>query len=382
VKPILIAIALALLSGAAIADNYQDFNAGIAARNGGDDTTAVTYLSSALAASDLPAELRPTALLARGEIYAKTGRLDAANADFIAAITLRPDDIEALLDRGSVENAQGHKADAIADYKRVVALRPDDFLLYNDLATAYIRAGEYAAPIEGYSDFVTKRSKDPAPLEARAVSDIAAKQFDDAIKDASASIAIYSKWSAPYDALGEAYIAKGDFQNAKSAIDDAIRRDENNAVYYLTRGYIAWLMGDMDAADRAFSDSLEKDAHQNYSFIWLNMTSARKGKQVPAGVEARFSGATEAKWPGPLVLLYLGRMQPDAVLKLTGDDPDTLNSKECATHFFVGEWFVAQGKPAEAKPLLLAAAGGLCAKAPIYERLAVTDLARLSGGSP
>lgn len=378
-----------LLAGAAIADSYQDLNTGIAARNRGDDAVAVAYLSSALAASDLPVELRPAALVARGAIYAKAGHLDAANADFTDAIKLRPNDIEALRERAALEAFQGHDADAIADYKQAVALQPDNLLLYGDLANFYFRTRDFAAAEAGYSDFIAKRPQDTSPLEARARTETAAgefgapaEQFDNAIADANASAAIFPKWADPHDILAEVYIIKGDFKSAQTAIDDAIDCDDTNTVYYLMRGYIEWLQGDMSAAGRAFNESLEKNAHQNYAFLWLNIALARQGKPVPADVAAQFSDATEARWPGPLVLLYTGRMQPDAVLKLTGNDPDSLGSKECLTHFMVGEWYVAQSKPADARPLLQSAAGDACAHNAMYARLAAADLARLPGMSP
>ena len=376
-KRIWVAAAFALLSGAAIADGYQDFNAGIAAKNREEDAIAVTYLTSALGAPDLPEFLRATAYRARGGIYSRAGRLDAANADFTAAIKLRPDDIAALQARGLVEVVQGRNAEALADFEQAIALQPDNFLLYGDLFNLELRTKNFAAVIASYTDFITKRPKDPVPVDGRARAELAAGQFDNSIADANATIAIYSKWADPYSIKGTDYLVKGDFKNALSEVNDAIDRDENTAVLYLQRGFADWFLGDTNAAVRTLDESLEKDPHEDYTFIWLNIAMARQGKPVPANIAAHFSDVTEAKWPGPLMLLYLGRMQPDAVLKVTGPDPDTLGSKECAVRFFVGEWYASLGKPADAKPLLQAAAGDLCAGAPMYARFAQTDMARL-----
>ena len=373
---------MALFSGAAVASGYYDFNAGLAAKNRHDDASAVAYLSSALAAPDLPDPLRATAYVARGAIYAETGKLDAAIADYSAAIKLRPNDIAAFRGRAFVEERQGHQAEALADFKQAIALQPDNFLLYSELLNSYLRTGNYVASIAVYSDFAAKRPKDPSLLNSRAWMDVGAEEFDKAIADATAAAAMNDKWAEPYSALATAYIDKGDFQNALKSADNAVDRDSDKAVYYLQRGYAEWLLGDKERAVRAFSESLDKDAHQNYAFAWLNIATASQGKQVPADIAAHFSDATEAKWPGPLVLLFLGRMQPDAILKLTGPDPDSRGSKECVAHLYIGEWYAAQGKSADARPLLQDASGDICKGSPMYVRFAATELARLPGASP
>ncbi len=310
------------------------------------------------------------------------GRLDAANADFTAAIKLHPDDIAALRARAIVEGGQGRNADAIADFKQIIALQPDNFLLYPELLNAYIRSRDFGSAIAIYSDFAKKRPKDPTPVEGRARMELGAEQFDAAIADATAAAAIYDKWADPYSIMATAYMEKDDFKSALKAADSGIDRNADVAVLYLQRGYADWFLGDTSAAARAFSESLDKDAQENYAFVWLSFAMTRQGKPVPSDITARFSGATEAKWPGPLVLLSLGRMQPDAVLKLTGNDPDTLGSKECTTSLFVGEWYAAQGKQVDARPLLQSAAGDLCKGAPMYARFAATEVARLPGASP
>lgn len=381
-KRIWIAAAFALFSGAAIADGYQDFNAGVAAKNRGDETGAIAYLSSALAAPDLSDPLRATAYLARGATYAKIGKFDAAAADFSAAIKLHPDDIAALRSRATLEEHQGHPAEALADFKQAIALQPDNFLLYAELLGSDLRNKDFNAAIEIYSSFIAKRPKDASLLDNRAWMELGAEQFDKAIADTTAAAAMFDKWPDPYSIMAIAYIDAGDFNDALKSADNAIDRNSDIGGYYLQRGYAEWLLGDVESAARAFDKSLDKDAHQNYAFAWLSIATARQGKQVSADIAARFSDATEAKWPGPLVLLYLGRMQPDAVLKLTGPDPDTLGSKECTAHFYVGEWYAAQGKAADARPLLQAAAGDICKGAPMYARFAATDLGRLSAGAP
>ena len=145
------ALGLLLLGPAAAgASSYDDFNAGIAFRNHGEDADAIVYLTRALAASDLPAHLREPALLARAIAYENQKNLAAANADCTAAIALAPRLVSTYVIRAVIEGELKKNDAALADYARAIALKPFEASLYFGRAGTYEDTGRYA---EAEADF-------------------------------------------------------------------------------------------------------------------------------------------------------------------------------------------------------------------------------------
>jgi lipoprotein NlpI len=104
--------------------SYEDLNAGIAERNRQDWDGAIAYLSRALAANDLNADLQYVAHLDRGEAYAAKGQLDSAAADFAVCIAQRPDDITPLFFQARINLATGKPDAARQDVDAVMAADP------------------------------------------------------------------------------------------------------------------------------------------------------------------------------------------------------------------------------------------------------------------
>lgn len=119
-------LVLALVAGAE-AGGLEDFNNGVAASNHSDNTSARVLLSRALSTGDLSPNLRPVALVARGELYRHEHKYPEAIADYTAALKLKPQYFEALSDRAQVFLYSGDMAAAASDCLVMTKVLPDDF---------------------------------------------------------------------------------------------------------------------------------------------------------------------------------------------------------------------------------------------------------------
>jgi Flp pilus assembly protein TadD len=69
-----------------------------------------------------------------GRFLANQGQLDAAAAEFVEVLRLRPDYLSAAVALGNVRTGQGRFAEAAVQFRRVLAAAPDDIEAVKGLA--------------------------------------------------------------------------------------------------------------------------------------------------------------------------------------------------------------------------------------------------------
>ena len=306
-----VALGLLLLSttAAAAASSYDNFNAGIAFRNHGEDADAIIYLSRAIAASDLPSHLREPALLARAICYERQKNFVAANVDFTAAIALSPGLVSGHVFRASIE-AQLKKYDAaIADYTSALTLKPYEANLYFARAAIYQETGRYA---EAEADFAFGMN-------------------------------YYPNYSWGVFRLGLMQWAQGHFDKALPNFERARDLAPDFAYYALWREIARVAMGGGDFTLK--SDTRKVDA---------------------------------AKWPAPIVDLFLGKTAPEDVFAAAEKgDAKGIDGQRCEAQLYVAEWHLERKDATAAEPLLVRAASDECPDGFIERTAASVELARL-----
>lgn len=120
----LFAVLFLLAGGAqALAAGYDDFARGTTANNQRDSDAAITALTAALSSGDLNPNLQPTAHYERAIAYMRKEKCDLAKADADAAMQAKPDYLKALLMRADANACLDHLDAAIADYTAALAQR-------------------------------------------------------------------------------------------------------------------------------------------------------------------------------------------------------------------------------------------------------------------
>jgi len=180
--------------------------------------------------------------------------------------------------------------------------------------------------------------------------------LDRAIADYNKAIRLEPRAAAPYYERGVAYHARSDLDHAIADYDMAIRLDPHSAHAYRTRG-LAYLYG--GALAQALADVTragELDPKNAYNVLWVDIVGRRN--HVAGRLPQAISRIDMTAWPAPVVLMFLGRMMPEAV-RAAADDPDagTRRGQVCEADFYGGEWALRQGAKDEAVRLFRLAAG-------------------------
>jgi tetratricopeptide (TPR) repeat protein len=253
----------------------------------------------------------------------------------------RPDLAKAYYSRGAEWTSQGNHDRAIPDYNMAIELDPKHFSAYYNRALAWSAKGE----------------------------------SDRAIADYDAAIKLNPRDASAWLGRGAESIAKGDYRRAIADYEEALRVNSESAQGYFGRGRARLYAGDfmMAASDLYRAHDLEPGM---YSALWLFL--ARKRADIPGErTLAREAGTTGGgAWPAPVVALYLGSANPEAVNRAAVHaDPARQRDLRCEASFYIGQWHVLRGASDAALPLFREAES-LCARSFIEREGAVAELRR------
>lgn len=346
----LLALCFLVLSAApCLASGFRDFNAGISAADRGAPADAIASLTSALAAPDLPPNLRPVAYLARALAYAAQAKFDLAIVDYNQALALKSNWPEAVMDRCLTFGAMHAYDKAISDCTALVQLQPDNWRFRRFRVAIYYHQRNFEQMLSEYNSIVTARPDDVDLLDERAGVYQLMGQFDKAIYDASAAGVLVPKSFQPDQALGRIHFAEGNYLKAIESYDAAIAKAPYVAPSYLGKAQALWALGRFEEAADACRESLKRFATQPYAMMLLSVIEARLQSRVPSDILAPFAQAQLPPLETAFVQLYLGKLPPEVLLKLHGDDPGSGDDIQCPVSFHVGEWYLSQGDAGSAK---------------------------------
>jgi tetratricopeptide (TPR) repeat protein len=186
VRKSIFVLLLAFTSVSAQAAGYDDFSQGLAANQRGDAIMAITFFSSAIAASDLSPALLPQAYRNRGLAYLRVGRCALALADLDKALTLKPGDYDTLGTRASAHVCAGDTAAALADFTTMIAQSPNADV-YGARGHLRWRTGDFSSAADDFASELNLNRANGYAMLWLEVARIGAGTFDPAVaaKDGS-----------------------------------------------------------------------------------------------------------------------------------------------------------------------------------------------------
>lgn len=368
-------LGLSVLAGAAPAHAtaFSDFNSGIAARNSGQCDQAITYFSSALAAPDLLATLRPVAYFGRGTCYERVRRFSNALSDFDSAIGLDPDYYDAHLERGKCLAFLRRYEQAELDFKELIRIRSDLSSGYAVLGTLYDAEKKYDAAIAQYSALIRMGTDDYLAYSMRTRTDVAKGDLDAALADADKVVTLRPESAIVHSLRAMVYAERHNYSAALGDIDDALRIDPTDKDEVREKGVLLWKMNRFADASSTLAGL---DPSDGYNVLWLSLARAAGGV-ADTDLAQRATRVNLKQWPGPLVSLYLGQSSPEAVQQaVEADGPDNRERDECEAPFYMAEWQLQQ-RNREAARVLLQRAVAVCPSDYIERDAAAVELRRL-----
>ena len=221
-------------------------------------------------------ELNPgdaAALIRRGRANHGLGNIEAAAADFMAAIAIGTNiekDLaraENLLGQGDRALQEGHYQQAIEHYSRALLLNKRYAAAYNNRGLAYAFAGAYERAIADFTEVVDIDGS-AAGYGNRGRAHDRAGDYEKAIADLTEAIGISDNSAGTYIDRGLAYGRSGNHPQAIEDFTEAINIDDNSADAYFSRGVAYAHVGDHEQAIADFSKAIAIDG--DFANAYLN----------------------------------------------------------------------------------------------------------------
>jgi lipoprotein NlpI len=149
--------------------------------------------------------------------------------------------------------------------------------------------------------------------------------------------------------------AKTDATRTLDRYSKIIKHDPADDDAYFRRGIAYFYEGLPFKARTDIRMARKLDPDYAYYAIWLDIVNHRSHRESHlAQVAARLD---MTQWPSPVIRLFLGQLDPDAVFSAAADESETIEKEQmCEANFYVGELALRQGTTDEAERRFQAAA--------------------------
>ena len=229
-------------------------------------------------------------------------------------------------------------------------------ITFNNRGITYNEKGDYDRAIEDYDRAIRLDSDFALAFNNRGIAYRHKGQYDRAITDYDEAIRLKPDLAEPFNNRGLAYAAKGEYDRVIADYDQAIRLDSTDLDYFNNRGYAKIYLGRFAAAVPDLARVVENDPDSAYGVIWFYLAEARAGQGGFGELEANAGHLDLNEWPGPVISMYLGSTDAEAVAAMgAASATKAEREKRCEAMFYVGEYYLLSGDRRKAAEFFRAA---------------------------
>ncbi|NQV83720.1 MAG: tetratricopeptide repeat protein [Rhodospirillales bacterium] len=240
------------------------------------------------------------------------------------------------------------KAEAEAKVEVVARKRPiaNDAADFFQRGQAFEQEGLFERAIEEYTQAILARPNFAPAHFGRGWSHEGKGNHDAAIRNFTRAVELDPRFTDAFFARAWAYEQSG---SSGRAIDDYSRVIDlapNHPAALFSRGFLAFYQDRMDSAADDFATVYEvaQGGLRDYALIWRYLSEVRGGADMVKSMTAFEGKGDRETWPGILVSLFSGAVQPgDALVTARHDNPKTQRENECIAYFFIGQLHLIQG---------------------------------------
>jgi lipoprotein NlpI len=221
---------------------------------------------------------------------------------------------------------------------------------------AYAGKADYDRAIADYSEAI-RLNNHLLSYSYRGDAYYAEQQYDRAIADYTAAFALDSQNPAPLIFRGNVRADRTDYGGAILDDSKAIEIDPKFGGAYFGRGLAHLYAGSLSAARADFERATELEPQNALAALWLEIVDKRGN--LPSRLAVAAKQIDMRKWPGPVVRLFLGSLNPETILAAADNRNSNIKrGRTCQADFYRGEFALLNGSKDKATQLFQAAATG------------------------
>ena len=199
---------------------------------------------------------------------------------------------------------------------------------------------------------------------------------DRAIADFDAALKLNPRDRQTLGSRAFEWTIKGDYARAIADHDAVLQLDPKSAVTVFGRGRAHFYNGAWARAVADLEQAMKLDANP-YTALWLYLARKRGGADAENQLDNETRDSRGGSWPGPVIVLFLGRTDPGSVMIASTDrNATTQREQRCEANFYIAHWHLLRGNRDQALPLLKEAQAE-CPKDILEYEGAVAELRRL-----
>ena len=261
-----------------------------------------------------------------------------------------------LLKRGNDYLSQGDYARAIEAYTSSIRLDPGSAKAFYARGYAYYRSNAYDRAIQDFGDALRLEPGFEEAFRARGRAYEDKNDYERAIQDYTQAIRLRpADLTLLYDRAFD-YERKGEYAPALVDLNEIVRRSPEAADGYRNRGLAHLFSAQLSEAEQDLTRAVELRPLEHYNVIWLYIARAKRGAGAEDELAKNASKLDLAKWPGPVIQLFLSKTTAEAVLQAAADkDPRKNTERRCEANFYIGEHRALHGQPSAARENFLLA---------------------------
>lgn len=193
-------------------------------------------------------------------------------------------------------------------------------------------------------------------FNSRGIAHQTLRDYSAAIQDYDQALRMNPSYPEALNNRGTAFHSKGIYDRAIQDYTAAIKLDHSNPITFRSRGITHFCLGHFDEAEKDLKLAIDLDPSDSFSAIWLYLAQARRDGVSSVNFSTLASNLKLAEWPGPVVRLFAGSLEPkDFLSSLDGSEAGNDTFRHCEALFFLGEYSLINGERAKAQQLFQSA---------------------------
>jgi lipoprotein NlpI len=182
-------------------------------------------------------------------------------------------------------------------------------------------------------------ARDQASLhDKRGVAYASIGEAEKAIADFDSALRLAPDHVFAHFTRGVALDSMGRYDDAVADFAAAINYDPQSGAGYFYRGQANFHARHFATAANDFERDLSIAPEHALAIAWLYLANARLGRDAVASLAQNAARIDLARWPGPILALYLGKLTPNQLMAAAiNSDLGVQADRQCQAYFYSGE---------------------------------------------